>query len=112
MADQRINIAIGSSYNGAGMQKALGAVDTMSKTAGKAASAVGQLGGALGGLDGTAGKAIGAVTKLTGALAMGGPLGLAVAGVATLVGITKDYQEKQEAAAKAAKEHAEKLRQL
>ena len=41
MADQRVNINIGSSYNGAGMSKALGAVQTMSGQARKAAGAVG-----------------------------------------------------------------------
>ena len=45
MADQRININIGSSYNGAGMTKALGAVNQLSQTAGRVAGAVGRLGG-------------------------------------------------------------------
>lgn len=54
MADQRININIGSSYNGAGMTKALGAVNTMGNQAKKAAGAVGQLVGAFDGLGGTA----------------------------------------------------------
>ena len=112
MADQKINIAIGSSYNGTGMNNALGAVDKLSKTAGKAAGAVGSLGSALGGMGGKAGQAIGAVTKLTGALAMGGPIGLAIAGVTALVAAFQNYKEKQEQAAKAAQEHAKKLKEL
>lgn len=112
MADQRVNINIGSSYNGSGMNSALGSIDKLSKTAGRASSAVGSLGGALGGIGGKAGQAIGAVTKLTSALAMGGPIGLAVAGVTALVGAFNDYTEKQEAAKKAAEEHAKKLKKL
>lgn len=52
MADQKVNINIGSSYNGEGMNKALAGIDTISKTAGKAAGAVGKLGGSFEGLGG------------------------------------------------------------
>jgi hypothetical protein len=54
MADQKVKINIGSTYNGAGMTKALGAVNTMSNQAKRAAGAVGQLAGAFEGLGGTA----------------------------------------------------------
>ena len=41
MANQNVKINIGSSYDGSGMVKALGAVNTMSGQARKAAGAVG-----------------------------------------------------------------------
>lgn len=85
MADQRVNINIGSSYNGAGMSKALGAVNTMSGQARKAAGAVGQLAGAFDGLGGTASKSIGAVSGALGALATGGIFGAIIFGVTALV---------------------------
>lgn len=86
MADQRVNINIGSSYNGAGMSKALGAVNTMSGQAKKAAGAVGQLAGAFEGLGGTASKSIGAVSGALGALATGGIFGAIIFAVTALVG--------------------------
>ena len=66
MADQNVKINIGSSWNGQGVNKAMGAVDSLSKTAGKAAGAVGTLGTAFGGLDGKVGQAVGAVTNSLG----------------------------------------------
>lgn len=101
MADQRININIGSSYSGDGFNKALGAVDGLSKKAGKAAGAVGRLGSALGGIEGEAGKAIGAVTNLVGALASGGLIGGAIAGVTSLVGFFMEMSKEAEKAEKA-----------
>ena len=85
MADQRININIGSSYNGAGMTKALGSVNTMGNQAKKAAGAVGQLAGAFEGLGGTASKSISAVAGGLSALATGGIFGAIIFGVTTLV---------------------------
>ncbi len=52
MANQNITIDIGTKYNGQGMDKAMTAVDTAGKVAGKAAGAVGRLGQAFGGLGG------------------------------------------------------------
>lgn len=101
MADQKVNINIGSSYNGSGMQRALGAVDSLSKTAGKAAGAVGRLGSAFGGIGGEAGKAVGAVTSLIGTLATGGLIGGAIAAVTSLVGMFKQMADEAEAAEKA-----------
>ena len=87
-------------------------VNNLSRAAGKASSAVGQLAGAFGGLNGSAGKAVGAVSSLVGALSTGGIFGLAIAGVTALVSAFNSYKEKQEQAAQAAKEHAEKIRKL
>lgn len=112
MADQRIKINIGSSYDGAGMAKAMGGLNKLSQTAGRASGAIGTLAGSFGGLGGTAGKAVGAISKLTGALAMGGPVGVAVAGVTALVGAFQSYKEKQEEAAKATEETAKKVKKL
>ena len=61
------------------MQKAMSATDQLSKVAGRTSGAIGSLGSALGGLDGKVGQAVGAFSKLTGALAVGGPVGLAIA---------------------------------
>ena len=96
MADQKVNINIGSSYNGEGMNKALGAVDTLSKTAGKAAGAVGRLGSAFGGIGGEVGKAVGAVTSLFSALATGGLIGGAIVAITSLVGMFKQMSEEAE----------------
>ena len=90
MADQKLNINIGSSWNGAGMQRAMGAVDTLSRTAGKAARAVGGLGAAFGGLGGEVGKAVNSVAGFAGAFATGGVWGLAIAGVTTAIQLFKD----------------------
>lgn len=98
MASQKITLDVGTTYNGQGMQKALGAVNSMSRAAGQAASAVGSLGGQLEGMSGQAGQAVGAVSRLLGALAMGGPLGLAVAGVTALVGAFQALSEEEEKA--------------
>lgn len=112
MADQSIKINIGSSYDGSGMSRAMGGLNNLSQKAGRASSAIGSLAGAFSGLDGAAGKAVGAVSRLTGALSMGGPIGLAIAGVTALVGMFQSYKEKQEKAAAATEEAAKKVKKL
>lgn len=87
MADQKVNINIGSSYNGAGMSKALGAVNSMSNNAKRAAGAVGQLAGAFEGLGGTASKSISAVASGLGAIATGGVFGAIIFGVTTVISL-------------------------
>ena len=87
MADQRVNINIGSSYNGSGMTRALGAVNNLSHTAGKAAGAVGRLAGAFDGLGGTASKSINAVASGLGAIATGGIFGAIIFGVTTVISL-------------------------
>lgn len=87
MADQRINIEIGSSYNGGGMKKALAATDNLSRTAGKTAAAVGKISGAFEGLNGTASKSIGAISAGLGALATGGIFGAIIFAVTTVIGL-------------------------
>ena len=104
MADQRVNINIGTSYSGEGMNAAMGAVNKLSQTAGKVAGAVGRLGGTFEQIGGSAGKAIGNVSNLLGALAMGGPIGLAMAGVTALISVWQSHNEKVKEAKKKAEE--------
>lgn len=104
MADQKININIGSSYSGEGMNAAMGAVNNLSRTAGKVAGAVGRLGETFEQLGGTAGKAIGSVSNMIGALAMGGPMGLAIAGVTALISVWQTHNEKVAEAKRKAEE--------
>ena len=95
MADQNIKINIGSSWNGSGMQKAMGAVDQLSKSASKAAGAMGRIGGAIGVLDGKVGQVAGAIGGLGSALATGGWVGVAVAGVTAIAGKISDWKDQQ-----------------
>lgn len=101
MADQSIRINIGTSYDGTGLGKAMGAVDKLSKAAGKGAHAIGQIGGAFDSLGGQASKAIGSVTSALGAIASGGLVGGAVAAVGSLVQMFMDMSKEAENAKKA-----------
>ncbi len=96
MADQNIKINIGTSYNGAGMQKVTSATNQLSRVAGKSASAVGQIGQAFDTVNGKAGKAVGAIASFAGAFATGGPIGLAIAGVTMLIGKIQKHNEELE----------------
>ena len=93
MADQRVNINIGSSYNGSGMTRALGAVNTMSSNAKRAAGAVGQLAGAFDGLGGSAAKSINAVASGLGAIATGGVFGAIIFGVTTVISLFQKWKD-------------------
>lgn len=86
MADNHINISIGSSFNGEGFNQLARAAGDVTKTASKVMNSVGQLGNAVGGIDGTIGKVTGSIGNMLGAFAMGGPMGIAIAGVTALVG--------------------------
>lgn len=85
MADQSVNIKVGSSYDGSGMSRAMGGVNNLSRAAGKAASSVGKIGGAFESLGGTAGKTVGAISGALGALATGGVFGAIIFGVTAIV---------------------------
>lgn len=104
MADQKININIGTSWNGAGMNKAMGAVQTLSQTAGKAAGAVGRLGSAFEGIGGEVSKSVGAIAGFAGAFASGGVVGLAIAGVTALAGAWQKHNAELEETKKKTKE--------
>lgn len=101
MADQSIKINIGTSYNNQGMAKAMSATDKLSKVAQKTGGAIGQLGQAFGGIDGQVGKAVGSIANFAGALAMGGPVGLAIAGITSLISTFKQMSDDAEKAKKA-----------
>lgn len=113
-----MNISIGSSYNGEGMTKALNGINSLSKTTGKVAGAVGRLGGSFEALGGTAGKAIGNISNMVGALAAGGLWGGIIAGITTSISLfqsafdmmdeMKRKTEEQAKAQKAAEESAKK----
>jgi len=96
MASQNIRINIGSSYNGSGMKQAMGAVDNLSKTAGKTSGAIGRIAGAFDGLGGTVSKSVGAISGLFGAIATGGAFGAAIAGITSLVQMFKDLSDEAE----------------
>ena len=68
---------------------------------GKTAGAIGSLGSALGGLDGKVGQAVGAFSKFAGALAVGGPVGLAIAGITSLIATFSKMSEEAEKAKQA-----------
>lgn len=106
MADQKLTINIGSSWNGAGMQKAMGAVNTLSRSAGKAARAVNGLGSAFGSLGGEAGKAVNAIAGFAGAFATGGVWGFAIAGLTTAIQLFKDSFAMMDEMKKKAEEQA------
>lgn len=93
MASQKIQIDIGSSFNGAGMNKALGSVNTLAGTAKKTAGAVGQLAGAFDGLGGSASKAVNAVAGGLSAIATGGVFGAIIFAVTTIVGLFQKMGE-------------------
>lgn len=106
MANQKININIGSSYNGEGMNKALGSIDKLSKTTGKVTGAIGRLGGSFEALGGSVGKAIGNVSNLMGALATGGLWGGIVAGLTTSIALFQDAMAMMDEMKKKAEENA------
>lgn len=93
MANQKIQIDIGSSFNGAGMNKAMSSVDNLSKSAKKTAGAVGQLAGAFDGLGGSASKSISAVAGGLSAIATGGVFGAIIFAVTTIVGLFQKMGE-------------------
>ena len=98
MADQRVNIAIGSTYNGAGTNAAIGNLGKMATAANKAAGAVGRLARSFDGVDGAAGRVISQVSRLSSALISGGGFGIAIAGISALAGAFKEmYDESQKA---------------
>lgn len=101
MADANLKINIGTSYDGTGLEKTMGAVDKLSKAAGKGARAIGQIGGAFESVGGEAGKAIGSITGALGALATGGLVGGAVAAVGSLVQMFMDMSKEAENVRKA-----------
>ena len=101
MASNNIQINIGSSFNGTGMEKAMGTVKNFSNSAKGAASAVGHLSQTLGGMGGPVSKLIGDLTGLTSALAMGGTVGIAIAGVTSLISLFKFFSEEADKAKKA-----------
>ena len=75
------------------MRQALGAVDSLSRTAKGAARAVGGLAGAFDGLGGTASKTIGAISGGLGALATGGIFGAIMFGVTAIIGLFQKWNE-------------------
>ena len=93
MADQSVRINIGSTFNGAGVNKALGAVNGLSNQAKRAAGAVGQLAGAFDSLGAGASKEIGAITGALGALASGGIIGAVTVGFSSLVSYAQKLGE-------------------
>ena len=98
MADNHINISIGSSFNAEGFNKLTHAAGEVTKTTGKIVNGVSQIGGALGQFDGTIGKVTNAAGGLMSAFSMAGPLGLAIAGISALAGwLGKMKKEAEEA---------------
>lgn len=93
MANQKIQIDIGSSFNGAGMNKAMSSVDNLSKSAKKTAGAVGQLAGAFDGLGGKASKSISAVAGGLSAIATGGVFGAIIFAVTTIISLFQKMGE-------------------
>lgn len=91
--ESRLKFEIGSVFNGEGFQKANAALDRTSKAVGKASGTIGALGGELGQLGGAVGKTAGAVGNLASSFAMGGPWGLAIAAVTTIVGLFIKWQQ-------------------
>jgi hypothetical protein len=100
MADQRVNINIGTTYDGKGMSLAIGGNNKLITATTKTSMAVARLGGAFGQLDKTAGLTIGRMSRLFGALAYGGPIGVAVAGVTLLAEAVSGWFQEQEKARK------------
>lgn len=87
MADQHVKIGIGTSYDGSGMSRAMGAIDNLSRTAKSTARAVGGIAGAFDGLGGSAARSIGAIAGGLGALATGGIFGGIIFGLTTIIGL-------------------------
>lgn len=102
MANQKLKIDIGTSYNGRGIVQAnngFGKLNTtITKTADtsqKMLNAVGSLGGAFGSSAGAAGKLAGAVMGVSQALA-GGWLGIAVGGIGLMVSLWQSAKQRAE----------------
>lgn len=118
MAGQKLQIDIGTSYNGQGINKAKSGVSglgnviqTTSRNSGQLFQHIGKLSGSLGGLAGKAGQAANAVGGLAGAFRSFGPLGMVVGGLFSvfMLGYEKVKQAEEERK-KRLEEQAEKMR--
>lgn len=85
-SSQKVQINIGSSYNGAGMNQALGGVDKLAKASQKVSGAIGSLSGSFGALGKSAQQSMGAISNAVSGLAAGGPVGLIIASVGIIIG--------------------------
>lgn len=101
MADQSIKINIGTTYSGAGMQKAMSATKQLGDVSKRAAGAIGQLGSAFGGMDGQIGKAVSSIAGFASAIAVAGPVGLAITAITSLVSMFKELSDEAEKTRKA-----------
>lgn len=100
MAGQKINIDIQTKADTTGLKNVGKGLDHAVKGAGKAAGALAGLGGVIGEINGPAAKATRAIGGMLGAFMTGGPIGMAIAGVAMLVSKFVSLKNAQEEARK------------
>lgn len=88
MADQKVRINIGTSYDGSGVSKTLGALGKLSNDVGKVtgglgrmSAAVGALGGTFDSMGGKAAQTLGQLTSALGMIATGGTIGIIMGGI-------------------------------
>lgn len=115
MANSDLSLNIGTSFDGAGLKKLDSALKDTSKQAKTATDTISKISGAVSGIDGSVGKVAGNLTRVFQAFAQGGLIGVAIAGVTTVVGacISKfnELQEHARAVGQAIKDNIVKSMQ-
>lgn len=109
MAKNDISLRIGTKYDGEGFKKLNNALKDSSKQAKTATDTISKISSAVGGIDGEVGKVAGGLSKVFSSFAQGGVVGLAIAGVTTVVGMCiskfKEMREHAKAVAQAIKDN-------
>ena len=109
MAKNDLSLKIGTAYDGEGFKKLDAALKDSSKQAKTAPDTISKISSAVSGIDGEAGKVAGNLSKVFSAFTQGGIVGLAIAGITTVVGACiskfKEMREHTKAVAQAIKDN-------
>lgn len=104
-----LTLHIGSTYDGEGFNKLNQSLKESSKQAKTATDTISKVSSAVSGIDGEAGKVAGNLSKVFSAFTQGGLVGVAIAGVTTVVGFCiskfKEMREHAKAVAQAIKDN-------
>lgn len=100
MADQSMNIKIGTSFNGEGVAASVKGMKSVGTAAKASAVAVTALSKSFGGMDASASRAVGSIGRLFGAFANGNGLGAALVVITGIVSAFAEMKRKADEAAK------------
>lgn len=86
MAEQHINLRLGSTADTSGFTKVNNALTTLGKNVQKANTGIASISGSLGGLNGVVGKVSGGISNLFTSFA-GGPIGITIGAITTIISL-------------------------